>query len=468
MSPTRNKIFSKNGGLKGGGKKVLCDICKTDVEPDQVIHITGTYYPNKKYKCRDKTRCEQNKREAAEKKKPTASTSKETGADRRERQRLQELSELARIEYTKKVEEARVAEEERLARLEEARVAEEERLARLEEQRLARLEEERLARLEEERITRLEEYNELKQDAMIKSIINLLKKQLYMTPLATVKANRENYIKLWHYMNQFGDSYDPLFPDGKPIDASINYRRIDYKKQQDRRAFNRIKKYEDAAAESMSDEYSKNRFLGSKILISYNSDSINKNIVKETGSFLTSPNSIVIHCTTLKRDENDLHGSVFSKGPPSNFFGHVTVNIVRNLSSDQIDAINNLTRVTGGVKRNATNFEKEDYELEIGGNIYHYGIMNPTDTAVRSWETVYNRAGGTSAQKIKNFTLTDTVKFFPDHNNVETLMKEYYLKCILTCPPNIVFDGSKLSYRDLTDWGPPQILWEEGRGSSLA
>ena len=445
MSPTRN------GGLKGGGKKVLCDICKTNVERDEARDLFGD--KRGKFKCKDETRCAQRKREeAAKKNTATASTSKETGADRRERERLEALSELARIEYTKKVEEARVAEEERLARLEE--------------QRLARLEEERLARLKE----RLEEYNVLKQDAMITSIISLLKKQLYMTPLAAVKANRENYIKLWHYMNQFGDSYDPLFPDDKPIDDSINDRRIDYKNQQDRRAFNRIKKYEKAAAESMIDEFSKNTFLGSKILISYNSDSINKNIVTETGLFLPSPNSIVIHCTTLKRDENDLQGSVFSKGPPSNFFGHVTVNIVRNLSSDQIYDINNLTRVTGGVKRNATNFEKEDYELEIGGNIYHYGIMKPTDTAVRSWETVYNRTGGTSAQRIRNFTLTDTdtVKFFPDHNNVETLMKEYYLKCILTCPTNIVFDGSKLSYRDLTDWGPPQILWEEGRGSSLA
>ena len=463
MSPKRN------GGLKGGGKKVFCDICKTDVE-DQVIHISGTYYPNQKYKCRDKTRCDQNKREAAEKKKTTASTSKgESSAERRQRERVESLPAEALIEYTKKLEEARVAEQERQAKVEEARVAEEERLARLEEQRLARLEEERLARLEEERITRLEEYNELKQDAMIKSIIKLLKKQLYMTSFATVKANRENYIKLWHYMNQFGDSYDPLFPDDKTIDASINYRRIDYKNQQDRKAFNRIKKYEEAAAESMRDEYNKNRFLGSKILISYNSDSINKNIVKETGSFLTSPNSIVIHCTTLKRNENDIHGSVFLKGPPSNFFGHVTVNIVRNLSSKDIDDINNLTRVTEGVRRSATNFEKEDYELEIGGNIYHYGIMNPTDTDVRSWETVYNtRTGTTSTRNIKNFELTDTVAFFPAHNNVETLMKEYYLKCILTCPPNIVFDGSKLSYRDLTDWGSPQILWEEGRGSSLA
>jgi hypothetical protein len=223
----------------------------------------------------------------------------------------------------------------------------------------------------------------------------------------------------------------------------------------------------------MSNEFDKNEFLGSKILISYSSDSINKNIVKQAGEFTISPNSIVIHCTTLKRNENGLNSKVF-RNPPSNFFGHVTVNIVRNLSEEQIYDINNLTRVTKGVKRVATNFEKEEYELEIGGNIYHYGMMHPRDPrGVIMWESVFNsRTGEVRTRNIQNFKLTDddTVNFFPEHNDIAILMKEYYLKCILTCPPNIVFDGSGsgLSYKDLTDWGRPGILWAEGRGNSLS
>ena len=84
------------------------------------------------------------------------------------------------------------------------------------------------------------------------------------------------------------------------------------------------------------------------------------------------------------------------------------------------------------------------------------------------WESVLSKLSNKLVPiRIRNFELTDTVDFFPEHNDIETLMKEYYLKCILTCPPDIVFDGSK-TYKDLTDWGRPNILWKEGRGTSLA
>ena len=168
------------------------------------------------------------------------------------------------------------------------------------------------------------------------------------------KDLRNTYINSW---NHYNDSYDDSNPLWGHIDVTgeitddimnlIHKRRvhIDHHNRQTTRNINRK---HDLALRNLYTTTSSldqdNNFLMERNLISYSWDSINKNInIDESIPYQFSPNSIEIHCTTLKTKDNvrtitDARGNKI----PSNFYGHVTLNVIGPITEQNEKDINRM------------------------------------------------------------------------------------------------------------------------------
>jgi hypothetical protein len=212
-------------------------------------------------------------------------------------------------------------------------------------------------------------------------------------------------------------------------------------------------------------------FLREKKLLVYSVDSLNKNITTKDGTFLCSPYSLEVHCTIIK----PLDLAIF----PRNFYGHVTVIVIGNI--DDQDEIINLKRPG---HKDASNFEKQFFEKAKYGRTFHYGMLPPQENGEKEstrnnpvmWQTKYTDpvnqtkpptaifADQTNNVWHEQFVTEDEINiggitWFPEHNRIQTLLKQYYLKCIQSCFDQDAFKGIDdtlgfpLTYKDLTNWG---------------
>ena len=270
-----------------------------------------------------------------------------------------------------------------------------------------------------------------------------------------IKEQRRKYIKLWNYYNTvIHESYDPLCPDGRKLPKNLEDMRKAYKTYKNNKS-----------NESFTEEYERLRnlystdnpqddavILNKQKKFSYSIDSINRHRNVKNAKYITSPNSIEIHCT------------IYNTGNASNLKGHVTLIIIRNLTEEQKQKI----RLTGDAMflhnpAKCLNYHKEEAE-NAEGETYHYGIFN--DNTVRWWETASPTVFHTDVS-INQVPLNDNPAystFFPAHNSAGVLMREYYLHCINHCPGQRVYQGagdkgsSQLNYQDSTDWGNPLTI----------
>ena len=270
-----------------------------------------------------------------------------------------------------------------------------------------------------------------------------------------IKEQRRKYIKLWNYYNTvIHESYDPLCPDGRKLPKKLEDMRKAYKTYKN----NKSKESFTEEYERLSKLYSTDNPLDDEVILnkqkkfSYSIDSINRHRNVKNAKYITSPNSIEIHCT------------IYNDGYASNLKGHVTLIIIRNLTEEQKQNI----RLTGDAMfaHNPTkclNYHKEEAE-NAEGETYHYGIFN--NGTVQWWKTAFPTVFHTDVS-INQVQLNDNPEystFFPDHNSAGVLMREYYLHCINNCPGQRVYQGagdkgsSQLNYQDSTDWGNPLTI----------
>ena len=309
-----------------------------------------------------------------------------------------------------------------------------------------------------------------------------------------IKELRNKYIKLWNYNNNYDDSYDPLWNHIDDeianyhihVDEDANYvnippnimelitKRDAYKSYHDTKFRTKISN-ENTRQELLYEgsDVADNVILKNRILVSYSSDSINKNLnIYRTEDYIFSPNSIEIHCTTVKiqdsdRDPRDIRNHII----PSNFYGHVTLTVIgyinerdkNRILKEAAIAYNDKNKDPRKTMHNCT----EDIEKKRNGRTFHYGIFQDEDTKEireRWWSNNIDLIDFEREIFIDEDHIEST--FFPRHNSPMQLMKEYYLKCINTCPEEIVFrpnyarGQTKLSFKDLTDWGIPKKLYE--------
>jgi hypothetical protein len=362
------------------------------------------------------------------------------------------------------------------------------RLEREEKDRLFQERQEEIRAIEKEEKKRLADAKEERINQMSEAI-NLNSHQLYnifngnqeeTDIFATAVARkRKIYIKDWLEINSIIDKdslkrfidYDPLYSGNDPalFPEYIKVMRKNFKEHSKYKTIRDIKKELADTRRILFnptvDKVEKNKFLGRKILISYSADSINKHTVTAE-DFTCSPNSLEIHCTTLKLPEsgNSLGNRSFND-PPSNFYGHVTLIIIGDISDVEEDSLYKFraTPQGGGNIGEATTYQKSDEEKLRHATVYHYGMFSPLDTRISFWETW---RAGPPYYRMQTYHFTNGEEpplavppnpNYPRHNNVLTLMKEYYLKCIISCPQSTVFadndNGSKLTYKDFTNWG---------------
>ena len=298
------------------------------------------------------------------------------------------------------------------------------------------------------------------------------------------KDLRNTYINSW---NHYNDSYDDSNPLWGHIDVTgeitddimnlIHKRRvhIDHHNRQTTRNINR-KHY--LALRNLYTTTSSldqdNNFLMERNLISYSWDSINKNInIDESIPYQFSPNSIEIHCTTLKTKDNvrtitDARGNKI----PSNFYGHVTLNVIGPITEKNQEDINRMGTEDYSNKIDTDNRTRyqciEDIEKKLMGREFHYGIfIDPVNSKKTEKWWGKNQFGYYNMRNFdqEQFTTGDIkTTYFPTHNSPMRLMLEYYLNCINTCPEEIVFNPdptrgqTKLTYKDLTGWGRPRKI----------
>jgi hypothetical protein len=301
-----------------------------------------------------------------------------------------------------------------------------------------------------------------------------------------IKELRNKYIKLWNYNNNYYDDYyDPLW---NHIDDKIaNYHNVDiprniielitkrnaYKSYHDRNTISRIHGEHRGSKNILYEgsDVADNTILMKRILISYSSDSINKNLnTDDSEHYLFSPNSIEIHCTTVKTEDKDTDPQdARNHIIPSNFYGHVTLTVIGSINKSDEKTI--LTKAAIEYKHKDKNPSKtmhnctEDIERKRNGRTFHYGIFQDKYTKLTRERWWSNNIDLVNFER-EIFTHDIESTFFPTHNSPMQLMKEYYLKCINTCPEQIVFrpnyirGQTKLTFKDLTDWGIPKQLYE--------
>jgi hypothetical protein len=302
--------------------------------------------------------------------------------------------------------------------------------------------------------------------------------------VAGVKEERKNYINSWNLYNYYYQESEPLWGDinshlltfnqhpPRPIpdfySDLINKRQV-HKDYNNRETQLRIYRKQHRGLYTRGNRADDDNILAERHLISYGWDSINKNI-NTCMPYTFSPNSIEIHCTALKTLDvgvavRDRRGNLV----PSNYYGHVTLNVIGDMTADDKRKItrlgNDLQRDTGDpLHQCIEKIEKKRFGIE-----YHYGIfIDPNDPA-RRWERwwTWTPNGG---RDLVNFHLQEfppyiAEHFITTHNSPKRLMSEYFLHCINTCPEEVVYtppeqlDQTKLTYKDLTVWGPPKRVY---------
>ena len=304
------------------------------------------------------------------------------------------------------------------------------------------------------------------------------------------KDLRNTYINSWnHYNDSYNDS-NPLwghidedmirdkYKGQKIPDDIMNlvHKRRVHIDHHNRQTTRNIKHKHDLALQNLYVGFpdTDDDFLLERNLISYSWDSINKNInLDQSISYQFSPNSIEIHCTTLKtKDINRKITDVRGNKIPSNFYGHVTLNVIGPITKQNQEDI---IRMGTHDYSNRIDTDKrtlyqciEDIEKKQMGREFHYGIfIHPvtSQTTERWWGK--NKFGSYNMKNFdqEQFTTGDIKEtYFPTHNSPMRLMLEYYLNCINTCPEEIVFNPdptrgqTKLTYKDLTGWGRPRKI----------
>lgn len=294
-----------------------------------------------------------------------------------------------------------------------------------------------------------------------------------------IKELRNKYIKLWNYSNDFYDDYDPLWNHindkiadyaerQETIPSDINTlitKRNSYKSYHDAKTKSRIAATHRSALNLLyeGDDNADNIILMQRILVSYSADSINKNLNTDNSEdYVFSPNSIEIHCTTVKTQDKDTDPKDTKNHiTPSNFYGHVTLTVIGSISKSDEKQI-----VTLAIKHkdkddnpSKTMHNCTEYiEKQHRGRTFHYGIFIDPHTNKKE-EKWWSNNHSMQHFDQETFTTDDIGStFFPEHNSPMQLMKEYYLKCINTCPEEIVFrpfyerGQTKLTFKDLTDW----------------
>lgn len=295
-----------------------------------------------------------------------------------------------------------------------------------------------------------------------------------------VKEERKNYINAWNLHNYYYQESEPLWGDinnlllefnkypPRPIPAFysdlIHKRQVhkDYNNQETRRRIHRKQHSGLYTGGNFADD---DNILAERNLISYGWDSINKNI-NTCMPYTFSPNSIEIHCTALKTldvgvADRDRRGNLV----PSNYYGHVTLNVIGDMTAAQERLItrlgNQLHRDTGEPLHECI----EEIEKKHFGKEYHYGIFIDRNNPPRRRERWWITGGGDLVNfHREQFPLYIAEHFITTHNSPKRLMSEYFLHCINTCPEEVVYtppeklDQTKLTYKDLTVWGQPKSL----------
>jgi len=305
-----------------------------------------------------------------------------------------------------------------------------------------------------------------------------------------VKEERKNYINAWNLYNYYYQESEPLWGDINshlltftqypPIPIPdfyidlIDKRQLhkDYNNQETRRRIHRKQHRGLYTRGNLADD---DNILAERNLVSYGWDSINKNI-NTCMPYTFSPNSIEIHCTVLKTidvgvEERDIRGNLV----PSNYYGHVTLNVIGDMTAAderRIIRLGNQLHLHLATKEPKERKELheciEEIEKKHFGREYHYGMfINPNDTTRRSerWWTS-TPTGGRNLVNFhrEQFPTYIAEHFITTHNSPKRLMSEYFLHCINTCPEEVVYtppeqlDQTKLTYKDLTVWGQPKSL----------
>ena len=302
-----------------------------------------------------------------------------------------------------------------------------------------------------------------------------------------IKKLRKKYTNSWNIHNNHDYAFDsdsePLWGDlnftmetytmnREPIPAhyiDLIHKRQAYKEYYNRETANKIVRKQNSrlyTGNSSEDD----GILTERNLITYSWDSINKNINTDISiPYEFSPNSIEIHCTTLKTQDvgaqvTDPRGNLV----PSNYFGHVTLNVIGpitpRLKTEIIRLGNERHKATGEPLYKCI----EWCEKKHIGREYHYGIfidpLNNANRRERWWSTDSRRTYNINPAlfRLEEFHFFQT--YLTTHNSPMRLMSEYYLHCINTCPEEVVYtrpaqvDQTKLTYKDLTGWGQPKRI----------
>jgi hypothetical protein len=296
-----------------------------------------------------------------------------------------------------------------------------------------------------------------------------------------VKRKRAEYFREWFRLNNYTKELtqaDLLVPNPSRVPAEMQKLRVEFndyyndkniKHANDIWTDGKANLFLGGIAPSRRDELTHNAFLIRKNMIVYSVDSLNKHIVVENGDlksnkFVCSPYSLEIHCNIIKPED----GGTF----PRNFYGHVTLIVIGNVDED--DEV--LTKGTD-------NYKKQIYEKNKYGRTFHYGMRAPLDKENEEsihrhpilWKSVVtdpintkmrpSSVFPTSANRMWEETfvsdeeIINGITWFPEHNSIYTLLKQYYLKCMYLCLEKHAFKGADeslgfpLTYKDLTNWG---------------
>jgi hypothetical protein len=307
-----------------------------------------------------------------------------------------------------------------------------------------------------------------------------LRQDLTERHVAQVKEERKNYINAWNLYNYYYQESEPLWGDINshlltltqypsipipPFYINLIDKRQLHKDYNNRETRRRIHNKQHRGLYTTGNLVADDRILAERNLVSYGWDSINKNI-NTCMPYTFSPNSIEIHCTALKTLDvgvaaTDRRGNLV----PSNYYGHVTLNVIGDMTAEDeriITRLGNQLSVDTGepLYQCIENIEKKRF-----GREYHYGIFINTNDTTRRRERWWT----TGDRDLVNFHLTEfppyiAENFITTHNSPKRLMSEYFLHCINTCPEEVVYtpperlDQTKLTYKDLTVWGPPKSL----------
>jgi hypothetical protein len=479
-SPNRETSEKSSlGFLRGGG---VCTKCLHE-KPDHELH----WFQNRVYQCRNACR-----------KRTPADVAREEAAqraiDEQNRRRVAELNDINRA-----IQLGIPLADYQALRAEEA--AEQARQEVLRNQRL------QAWNREQKRISDIKEKNaQAQQDAknlrISKSLItdteiNQINQRLYRNYGAALQTNtdlyvdrikklRKKYTNSWNLHNNHDYAFDS---DSEPLWGDLNFtmetytmnrepipahyrdlinKRLAHKAYYNRETANKIARKQNRRlyrGNSADDDV----ILTERNLITYSWDSINKNINTDISiPYEFSPNSIEIHCTTLKTQDvgvqvTDARGNLV----PSNYFGHVTLNVIGPITKKVEKEIIRL-----GTERHKATGEPlyqciEWCEKKHIGREYHYGMfIDPFGRRrERWWRTTWHETYDIDQA---HFTLEEFPDFFQTylttHNSPMRLMLEYYLHCINTCPEEVVYtrpeqvDQTKLTYKDLTGWGQPKRI----------